>query len=144
MARYFLLMSAMLVLLLTAMLVLLLTACGGDDPVDGSQKGILQGNVTIGPIWPVEQPGGNPPVPPEVYESRKVMVYDERGTTLIEQVDIIPHGDYGYYSVELDAGRYTVDINRLGIDHSGDVPAGIEIAPGQTIDLDIDIDTGIR
>jgi len=130
--------------LTAAVLGLLLTACSGGDPVDISQKGILQGNVTIGPIWPVEQPGGNPPIPPEVYESRKVMVYDERGTTLIKQVDIIPQGDYGLYRVELDAGRYTVDINRLGVDHSGDVPADIEIVPGQTVDLDIDIDTGIR
>ena len=136
MARYF--------VLTTVVLGLLLTACSGGDSVVVTHKGILQGNVTVGPIWPVEQSGGNPPIPPEVYQYRKVMVYDANGKTLIEQVDIVPHGDYGSYGVELEAGRYTVDINRIGIDRSGDVPITIEIVPGQTVEIDIDIDTGIR
>jgi hypothetical protein len=131
-------------LLTVAILSLLLTACGGANSIESAGKGALQGNVTIGPIWPVEPPGGNPPIPPEVYESRKVMVYDENGISLIEQVDIIPHGDYGSYYVKLDAGRYAVDINRIGIDHSSDVPITIEIVSGRTVYLDIDIDTGIR
>jgi hypothetical protein len=127
-----------------AVISLLLTACGGTDSIDDVVKGVLHGNVTIGPIWPVEPPGGDPPIPPEVYEPRKVMVYDESGLALIQRVDIIPHGDYGYYRVELDAGIYAVDINRIGVDHSGDVPIVIEVVPGRTVELDIDIDTGIR
>jgi len=107
-------------------------------------KGLLQGTVTIGPIWPVERPEGNPPIPPEVYEARKILVYDSNRTELIEQVDIVPHGDYGSYAVELAPGSYLVDINHLGIDSSGDVPVEIDIRSGQTVELDIDIDTGIR
>lgn len=135
---------ARFLILTVAMIGLLLTTCGGVDSIDSAGKGVLQGNITIGPIWPVEPPGGNPPIPPEVYESRKVMVYDQRGATLIYKVDIIPHADYGYYRVELDAGIYAVDINHIGVDHSGDVPTVIEVVPGQTVELDIDIDTGIR
>ena len=131
-------------LLMIAFLSPLLPACGDSDLYDSAGRGILQGHVTIGPIWPVEPPGGNPPIPPQVYEARKVMVYDEKGNTLIEQVDIIPKEDFGSYRVDLDAGRYIVDINRIGIDHSGDVPVTIAIVPGQTVYLDIDIDTGIR
>ncbi len=108
------------------------------------RNGVLQGTVVIGPIWPVERPGGNPPIPPEVYDVRKILVYDEHGTNLVEQVDIIPGDDYGHYSVELKPGRYVVDINNLGIDRSAEVPAEIEIAPGQTAELNIGIDTGIR
>jgi hypothetical protein len=37
-----------------------------------------------------------------------------------------------------------IDINRLGIDSSGDVPRKVDIIEGGTIELDIDIDTGIR
>jgi hypothetical protein len=50
----------------------------------------------------------------------------------------------GHYGVELKVGKYVVDINRIGIDSSSEVPSTVEIAPGETITLDIDIDTGIR
>lgn len=103
--------------------------------------GILQGSVTIGPVTPVERPGETPPVPPEVYAARKIMVYDENGDRLIAQVDI---DDEGNYRVELEPGSYTVDINSIGIDRSSDVPRIVEIASAKTTILDIDIDTGIR
>lgn len=103
--------------------------------------GILQGNVTIGPITPVEKPGENPTVPPDVYEARKIMVYDENRESLVIQVDI---DNQGNYKVELMPGTYTIDINRLGVDHSSEVPKVIKIESGKTIVLDIDIDTGIR
>jgi heat shock protein HslJ len=103
--------------------------------------GTLRGNVTIGPITPVERPGENPTVPPEVYEARKIMVYDKNRDKLIAQVDIDSNG---YYEVGLKAGIYTVDINQIGMDRSSDVPKQIKIGAGKTIELNIDIDTGIR
>jgi len=103
--------------------------------------GTLRGNVTIGPITPVERPGEKPTVPPEAYEARKIMVYDKNMDKLIAQVDI---NSNGYYEVGLKAGIYTVDINHIGMDRSSDVPKEIEIGAGKTIELNIDIDTGIR
>ena len=103
--------------------------------------GVLEGKVTIGPLRPVEKPGETPTVPPEVYAARKIMVYDRNHQTLVKQVDI---NDQGYYRIELAPGIYTIDINHVGIDRSPDVPKQIEIKAGQTIRLDIDIDTGIR
>ena len=104
-------------------------------------SGILQGLVTIGPITPVERPGEKPPVPPEVYEARKIMVYDKSGRNLIQQIDI---DSEGRYAAHLRPGTYTVDINHIGIDSSNDVPKQVEIQSGITMRLDIDIDTGIR
>jgi len=104
-------------------------------------SGILQGTVTIGPITPVERPGEKPPMPPEVYEARKIMVYDRSGKKLIEQVDI---NSEGRYVAHLKPGTYTVDINHIGMDSSDDVPQQVEIQLGITTRLDIDIDTGIR
>jgi hypothetical protein len=110
--------------------------------VDGtSEPGRLEGNVTIGPIMPVERPGQTYEIPCEVYKARKVMVYDRSHDKLIKQVDI---DCSGHYSVELKPGQYVVDINRIGIDHSSEVPATVEIASGETVTLNIDIDTGIR
>jgi hypothetical protein len=46
-------------------------------------SGKLQGLVTIGPITPVKKLGEKPPIPPEVYEARKIMVYEKSGRNLI-------------------------------------------------------------
>jgi heat shock protein HslJ len=104
-------------------------------------SGILQGIVTIGPITPVERPGEKPPIPPEVYEARGIMVYDKSGRTLIQQIDI---DSEGRYVAHLKPGTYTIDINRIGMDSSDDVPQQVEIQLGITTRLDIAIDTGIR
>ncbi|MFC1933330.1 META domain-containing protein [Chloroflexota bacterium] len=102
-------------------------------------SGMLQGLVTIGPITPVERPGEKPPIPPEVYEERKIMVYDKSGKNLIQQIDIDSEGKY---VAHLKPGTYTVDINHIGIDSSDDIPKQVEIQSGITIRFDID--TGIR
>ncbi len=107
----------------------------------GSETGILQGKVSIGPISPVERPGETPIIPCEVYEARKIVVYNEKGNELIQQIDIDCDGRY---KTELNPGIYTIDINRIGIDHSPDVPQKVEIRSSITVRLDIDIDTGIR
>ena len=130
-------MRRTLTLLALATAGLLLAGCSGDS----TSTGTLEGRVTIGPISPVEQPGEKPPAPPEVYEARKIMVYDSNGSRLIKEVNL---GQDGYYSTTLKPGTYTVDINHIGIDSSSDVPIKIEISPGETVSLDIDIDTGIR
>jgi hypothetical protein len=40
----------------------------------GPETVLLQGAVTIGPISPVEQPGQNQSVPPEVFASRHLII----------------------------------------------------------------------
>ena len=111
-----------------------------------AEKGLLQGNVLIGPIAPVEQPGQNTTLNCDVYGLRKIMIYDKSGEKLIKQVDIECNADENYtrYRVELDPGIYTIDINHIGIDYSDDVPKQVEIESGLTFKLDIEIDTGIR
>ncbi len=104
-------------------------------------SGILQGIVTIGPITPVERPREKPPMPPEVYEARKIMVYDKSGKKLIQQVDI---DSEGRYVTHLKPGTYTIDINHIGMDSSDDVPQQVGIQSGITTRFDVDIDTGIR
>ena len=110
-----------------------------------AQTGLLQGGVTIGPITPVEIPGQNPIVPPEVFSSRKVMVYDSTGKNLVTQVVIhqIKETANGYYSVQLAAGIYAVSASPSGIGGTT-LPVTVSISAGQTTILDIDIDTGIR
>lgn len=107
-----------------------------------SQTGHLKGHVTIGPLVPVLREGETEPTPsPEMYAERQVVIYNARGSKVLQLVQIDSSGEYG---VELPAGTYTVDINHIGIDSAAELPAQIEIEPGKTVRLDIAIDTGIR
>jgi len=130
-------------ILLITIIILGLFAIGCSGIVE---KGLLQGNVLIGPITPVEQPGQDTTLRCDVYDARKIMIYDKSGTKLLMQVDIECNAEENYtrYRVELEPGIYTVDINRIGIDYSDDVPTQVEIKSGATFKLDIEIDTGIR
>ena len=105
------------------------------------EPGVLTGEVTVGPIIPVERPGVQYDIPCEVYEARKVMVFDKNNKKLVKQVDIDCNG---FYRIELKPDFYVININRIGIDHSSEVPTKVEIKSGEAIQLNIDIDTGIR
>lgn len=110
------------------------------------ETALLRGAVTIGPIWPVETPGQDQPVPLEVFTSRKIMVYNASGEKLVTEVALIQIGQTagGYYAVVLSPGVYTIDINRLGIDSADGLPLQATLSPGETLTLDVNIDTGIR
>ena len=131
---------SLVLLVLAGSLWLLSCQPGGPESV------LLQGAVTIGPIFPVEIPGETRPVPPEVFTSRQIMIYDESGKKLVREIYITQIGQTaaGYYTAQIAPGTYTIDINRLGIDSSGNVPQKITVSADETVTIDIDIDTGIR
>ena len=134
-------MKRTIFVLTVIILGLFITGCPGTV-----EKGLLQGNVLIGPITPVEQPGQEITLRCDVYALRKIMIYDKSGEKLIQQVDIDcdEEEQITRYRVELEPGTYMVDINHIGIDYSDDVPKQVEIKSGVTFKLDIEIDTGIR
>jgi hypothetical protein len=122
-------------------LAVLLAAGAGCMAGPAAPKGTLQGQVTIGPICPVERPDQPCTPSPDTYAARKVLVFSSDGATLVATVSL---NETGYYRVALDPGSYVVNINRGGIDRSLDMPRTITLAAGETITLDISIDTGIR
>jgi hypothetical protein len=133
--------------LIPIVVLLILTGALAASCRTGSvENATLNGTVTIGPLTPVVRPGENPPVSPEVFAARKVMVYDASGRKLVREVAITQIGQTaaGSYSATLAPGTYTVDINHGGIDHAAGLPRKITLAAGETVTLDIDIDTGIR
>lgn len=107
---------------------------------------LLQGAVTIGPISPVEKPGECPPVSPDVFAARKLLIYDDSGKHLVREVYFtqIGNGATGYYTAQLAPGTYTIDINHMGMDTADNLPEKITVAADETITIDVDIDTGIR
>ncbi len=107
-----------------------------------SSTGTLTGHVTIGPLSPVQRVGVTPPpIPPEVYAARTIQIFAADGATLVTNVKINPEGTY---TVTLPSGNYVVNIARSGIDRARGLPKTITIANGKIVQLDIDIDTGIR
>ncbi|RKY46844.1 MAG: hypothetical protein DRP86_08515 [Candidatus Neomarinimicrobiota bacterium] len=118
----------------------MLTGCL-DLSQDTQPEGTLTGKVTIGPLCPVEPCDLTEEEIFAAYEARKILIYN-RDTTVVLWKAGINHDST--YTVPLVQGSYIVDIDTIGIDHSSDVPALVNIVAGNTTRLDIDIDTGIR
>jgi len=134
-----------LVLLALSALAVSLPAVSCFQP-GGAETVLLQGAVTIGPISPVEIPGESPVVPPEVFASRKLIIYDQSGKRLVREVYFtqIGTGATGYYTAQIAPGTYTVDINRVGMDTAPNLPQKITVSADETVTIDVNIDTGIR
>ena len=110
------------------------------------EDALLIGAVTIGPITPVQKPGECPPVPPEVFAARKLIIYDESGKHMVRDVYFtqIDGGATGYFAATIGAGTYTIDINHLGMDRAANFPMKLTVSKDETVTIDVDIDTGIR
>lgn len=123
------------VLLLSLAAVLLGAACARND------TGILEGQVTIGPMVPVQEGQPQPTPRPEDYSAREIVVLNGNGIGEVARVSI---DATGRYSIMLLPGLYQIDINHAGTDRAEGLPRTITIVAGETTRLDIDIDTGIR
>jgi hypothetical protein len=129
-------------ILVTAALGCSSTAGVENGDLDLAGSGTLVGRVSIGPICPVEREDQPCPVPPAVYAGVDVLVLTELGNDPIARIDL---DDAGRYRKDLPGGSYRVTLeHELGIP-PGDSPTHVvTIRPGQTTDLDFEIDTGIR
>lgn len=101
--------------------------------------GYVAGHVTIGPICPVEQEGKPCKVPPEMYSSREVIIYESNGVTIKEKGKIDVDGNY---RIALSPGNYFVQIKPAGIGPGEKKP--VTIKSFETTVVNFDIDTGIR
>jgi len=106
----------------------------------GGGTGTLTGYVSIGPLCPVE--------PCIVPHDRLVAAYAARpitistpGGTIVTSVTASPETGY---TVTLKPGTYVVDIPHQGIGGSRELPKTVILRSGETVRLDISIDTGIR
>jgi len=111
-------------------------------------KGILQGHISIGPICPVER---NPPDPncqptEETYAAYTLTVYGIGAGDPGVPIEVTKfQGDKnGNYRIELPEGTYEIIFPPLGGSGISSFHATVEIKSGETTNLDIDIDTGIR
>ena len=109
-------------------------------PGSGGGTGTLTGNVTIGPLCPVEPCTVTPDRLAAAYAARTIVVSIPGGAVIAEAVP----DPYTGYSFVLKPGTYVVDIRHQGINRSPELPITVTIRAGETVRLDISIDTGIR
>ena len=115
-------------------------SCGCVQTGSSPGNGTLTGNVSIGPLCPVEPCS----IPPErlaaAYAARPIIISTQdgkRGTSVV--ADPVTG-----YSVSLAPGTYVVDVPHQGIGGSPELPQTVTIGSGETVRLDISVDTGIR
>lgn len=105
-----------------------------------SGTGTLAGNVSIGPLCPVEACTVSHDRLVAAYEARPITISTTGGTVVST---VIADPDTGYLVV-LKSGTYIVDIPHQRVGGSQELPKTVTIQSGETVRLDISIDTGIR
>lgn len=115
---------------------------GGNMPTGpGTVNATLTGNVSIGPLCPVE-----PCTVPHdqlvaAFAARPISIATNGGSIV---ASVVADPDTGY-TVSLKPGTYTVvDIRHQGIGGSRALPRTVTLRSGETVWLNISIDTGIR
>ena len=106
----------------------------------GSGTGTLTGNLSIGPLCPVEPCTVSQDQLVAAYAARPITISTPAGS-VVAQVTGDPETGY---AVSLNPGTYIIDIPHQGIGGSRELPATVTIREGEIVRLDISIDTGIR
>ena len=112
----------------------------GSPQGSGNANGTLTGFVSIGPLCPVEPCTVSPDQLVSVYSAHPIFIATTGGTAVTA---VIAEPDTGY-SVILRPGSYIVDVANQGIGGSRELPSTVTIISGETVWLNISIDTGIR
>lgn len=120
------------------LMVMMATGSGCIQAESGT--GTLTGNVSIGPLCPVEPCTVSHDRLVAAYAARPITISTPAGTVV---ASVIADPETGY-TVALKPGTYVVDIPHQGIGGSRELPATVTIRSGATVRLDISIDTGIR
>ena len=125
-------------LLATALsLVVLLGACGEPGSEREGELGTIRGVVLLGPVCPVETETS--PCPDEPLSGVEVLAVDQEGreTTAVS-------GSDGRFSMDVSPGEFTLhaQVEQDGIRSSK--PVDVTVEPGQTVEVTVPVDSGIR
>jgi hypothetical protein len=129
-----------IILVVILVAIVYVTFDSGLPAATGNTTGTLTGKVSIGPLCPVE--------PCTIPHDRLVAAYAARPITISTPdgivVTTVTADPESGYTVALKPGTYVIAIPKLGIGGSPELPATVTIRSGETVVLNISIDTGIR
>ena len=128
--------------IITLLGIIFVSSCIQQPTDKVTEKGFLQGKITIGPLCPEEKSPPDPRCQPteKTYKAYSIAVYTSNRETKIANIE--PNLD-GTYKTELPIGNYVVDLEKRHM-LGKNLPVTITIKAGETTILNIDIDTGIR
>jgi hypothetical protein len=117
---------------------LALAACGVSGP--GGANGTLTGDVVAGPTCPVQKAGTT--CQPKPVANRDVKILDSSGKV----VATTKTDASGHFSVALAPGAYVIQVaivaGQPGMRQT--TPGNVTVTTGQTVNVKIELDTGIR
>jgi len=118
--------------------ILLTTAIGCTT----QPRGMIEGRVTIGPLHGPVPPGREPDVDmAAVYASREIAAFTADGASEVARSAITD----GVYRIEVPPGTYVVKlVSKSEMDTAKNLPRTVEVTGGASLELDIEVDTGIR
>ncbi len=108
-------------------------------PASNVQTGKLRGHIVAGPTCPVQRVDS--PCPPRPVVGRAIYVKDQQTGNLLQTLTSDVNG---YFGVDLKPGTYIVEVAKVGIESDRSGPHKITLVAGQTVVLEIEIDTGMR
>lgn len=128
------------ILILAGIIIAVAVLIGGLLSGPEAGTGTLTGTVSIGPLCPVEPCTVSHDQIAAAYAARPITISTPAGT-IIAKVTADPETGY---TVALRPGTYVVDVPHQGIGGSLELPKTVILRNGETVRLDISIDTGIR
>jgi len=109
--------------------------------VQQSRQCRLTGKVIFGPLRPVAKEGMPKPDAPKMYEGRFVVIYSEDPKRVVAR---LPLTGTGNYECSLAPGSYIVDMKLKIPERSSELPKHIQLKEGETVALNININTGMQ
>jgi len=108
-------------------------------PASSVHTGKLRGHIVAGPTCPVQRVDS--PCPPRPVVGRAIYVKDQQSGNLLQTLTSDANG---YFGADLKPGTYTVEVAKVGIESDKSGPHKITLVAGQTLVLEIELDTGMR
>ena len=134
---------ALFIMVLVIVTIAVAVALNGSGISTGpaAANATLTGNVSIGPFCPAEPCTLSRDQLLAAYATRPISIAKPGGSII---ASVVADPETGY-TVSLHPGTYTVvDIGYQGIGGSRDLPRTVTLRSGETVRLNISIDTGIR
>jgi hypothetical protein len=128
------------VLIAVLLCLMYLTAFG--SVATAQTTGVLRGHLKIISLETVKPADGSvPAVTPQTYLEYPLVVLSSDGK---QQVAVTTADSQGNYRVELPPGSYVLDVQDRVRKHVRAKPAAFTVASGETVHLNMQMDTGIR
>lgn len=111
------------------------------------QQGTLSASISIGPTYPVCSANATTGPAPSPYSSLEAVVVSSSGANTTVPVEWLSNGCEvsGSFELGLTPGTYTLELSSCTfMGCSSSLPQAFSISPGQTTDVTVSVDTGIR